>query len=63
MQDVLKQTTSPSTSSATEVSGVLKLKVMTESFPFALLSPLRLELTSLLQTREISLVVEGKNGG
>ena len=62
MQDVLKQTTSPSTSSATEVSGVLKLKVMTESFPFALLSPLRLDLTSLLHTREISSAGKGKMG-
>jgi hypothetical protein len=42
----------PSSSSAAKVSEILK--VMTEPFPFALLSPLRLELTSLLQTREIS---------
>jgi hypothetical protein len=61
MQDVPKQTTSPSSSSATEVLEILK--VMTESFPFALLSPLRLELTSLLQTREISSAAEGKNRG
>jgi hypothetical protein len=61
MQDVPKQTTSPSLSSTVEVSEILK--VMTESFPFALLSPMRLELTSLLQTREISSDVEGKNGG
>jgi hypothetical protein len=46
MQDVPKQTTSPSSSSAAEVSEILK--VMTESFPFAPLSPLGLELTSLL---------------
>jgi hypothetical protein len=46
MQDVPKQTASPSLSSAAEVSEILK--VMTESFPFALLSPLGLELTSLL---------------
>jgi hypothetical protein len=61
MQDVPKQTTSPSSSSATEVLEILK--VMTESFPFALLSPLRLELTSLLQTSNISSAAEGKNGG
>jgi hypothetical protein len=57
---VPKQTTSPSSSSVAEVSEILK--VMTESFPFALLSPLRLELTSLLQTKEISLAAEGKTG-
>jgi hypothetical protein len=45
MQDVPKQTASPS-SSAVEVSEILK--VMAESFPFAPLSPLELELTSLL---------------
>jgi hypothetical protein len=61
MQDVPKQTMSPSSSSIAEVSEILK--VMTESFPFALLSPLRLELTSLLQTREISLAAKGKTGG
>ena len=52
---------SPSSSSAAEVSEILK--VMTESFPFALLSPLRLDLTSLLQSREIASTVEGENGG
>jgi hypothetical protein len=52
---------SPSSSSAAEVSEILK--VMTEPFPFALLSPLRLDLTSLLQSKEIASVVEGKNGG
>jgi hypothetical protein len=36
---------------------------MTEPFPFALLSPLRLDLTSLLQSKEIALAAEGKNGG
>src|SRR5687767_4486947 len=48
-QDVSKQTASPS-SSAIEVSEILK--VMTESFPFTPLSPLGLELTSLLQKRK-----------
>jgi hypothetical protein len=36
---------------------------MTEPFPFALLSPLRLDLTSLLQSKEITSVAEGKNRG
>jgi hypothetical protein len=61
MRDVPKQTVSHSLSSSAEVLEILK--VMTESFPFALLGPLRLELTSLLQTREISSTAEGKNGG
>jgi hypothetical protein len=61
MQDVPKQTTRPSSSSDAEVSDILK--VMTKSFPFALLSPLRFELTSLLQTREISSATEGKTRG
>jgi hypothetical protein len=61
IQDVPKQTASPSSPSAAEVSEILK--VMTESFPFVLLSPLRLELTSLLQTRKISSAAEGRNGG
>jgi hypothetical protein len=61
VQDVSKQTRSPSSSSAAEVSKILK--VMTEPFPTALLSPLRLDLTSLLQSREIASAIEGKNGG
>jgi hypothetical protein len=60
LEDVSKQTASPS-SSVAEVSEILK--VMTESFPFALLSPLRLEPTSLLQTREISSADEGRDRG
>jgi hypothetical protein len=48
MQDMPKQVVSP-LSSAAEVSEILK--VMTESFPFALLCPLWLELTSLLQKK------------
>jgi hypothetical protein len=59
--NVPKQITSPSSSSATEVSEILK--VMTEPFPFALLSPLRLDLTILLQSKEIASVAKGKNGG
>jgi hypothetical protein len=48
---------SPSTS---EVSKILK--VMTESIPFALLSPLRLDLTNLLQSKETALAAEEKVG-
>jgi hypothetical protein len=52
---------SPASSSAAEVSEILK--VLTEPFPFALLSPLRLDLTSLLQSKEITSAAEGKSGG
>jgi hypothetical protein len=41
---------SPPSPSTAEVSEILK--VMTKSIPFALLSPLRLDLTSLLQSKE-----------
>jgi hypothetical protein len=58
---VPKQIMSPSSSSAAKVLEILK--VMTEPFPFALLSPLRLDLTSLLQSKEIASATEGKNGG
>jgi hypothetical protein len=61
VQDVPKQIMSPSLSSAAQVSEILK--VMTEPFPFALLSPLRLDLTSLLQSKEIASATEGKTGG
>jgi hypothetical protein len=40
----------PPSPAAAEVSEILT--VMTESIPFALLSPLRLDLTSLLQSKE-----------
>jgi hypothetical protein len=59
MQNMPKQTTSPSSSFAAEVSEILK--VMTESFPFASLSTLGLELTSLLQKKEISSAAEGRD--
>jgi hypothetical protein len=58
---VLKQIMSPSSSSIAEVSEIFK--VMTEPFPFALLSPLRLDLNSLLQSKEIALAADGKTGG
>jgi hypothetical protein len=48
-QDVVKPIASPS-SSIVEVSEILK--VMTESPPLKLLSPLGLELTNLLQKRK-----------
>jgi hypothetical protein len=60
MQDVPKQTANPS-SSAAEVSDILK--VMTKSFPFAPLSPLGLELISLLQKKEISSAADGRDRG
>ena len=56
----MKPTASPS-SSAAEVSEILK--VMTEPFPFTLLSPLGLELTSLLQKNEVYLAIDGRDGG
>jgi hypothetical protein len=59
-QDVLKPTGSPS-SSTVEVSEILK--VMTKSFPFTPLSLLGLELTSLLQKKEVSLTADGRDGG
>jgi hypothetical protein len=52
---------SPSSSSADKISEILK--VMTELFPLALLSPLRLDLTSLLQSWEIASAAKGKTGG
>jgi hypothetical protein len=39
------------------------LKVITEPIPFALLSPIRLYLTSLLQSKETALAAEEKVGG
>jgi hypothetical protein len=61
IQDVPKQIMSPSSFSVAKVSEILK--VMTEPFPFALLSPLRLDLTSLLQSKEITSATKGKTGG
>jgi hypothetical protein len=56
-----EKTMSPPSPSAAEVSEILK--VMTESIPFALLSPLRLDLTSLLESKETAPAVEEKIGG
>jgi hypothetical protein len=50
VQDVPEKTADPFSSTYVNVSEILK--VMTEPFPFAMLSPLRLDLTSLLQSKE-----------
>jgi hypothetical protein len=55
------KTLSPLLPSAAEVSEILK--VMTESPPFKLLRPLGLELTNLLQKKEIPSATEGRDGG
>jgi hypothetical protein len=51
-------TPSPSAAKVLEI-----LKVMTESLPFALLSPLRLDLTSLLQSKETASAADKVGGG
>jgi hypothetical protein len=51
---------SPPSPSAAEVSEILK--VMTESIPFTLLSPMRLDLTSLLQSKETAPSTKEKAG-
>jgi hypothetical protein len=61
VQDVPEKTIGPSSPSAAKVSEILK--VMTEPIPFVLLRPLRLDLTSLLQSKETALAAEGKVGG
>jgi hypothetical protein len=61
VHDALEKIMSPPSPSATEVSEILK--VMTESPPFKLLSPLGLELANLLQKKEIPSATDGKNGG
>jgi hypothetical protein len=50
VQDVPEKTVGPSPSSSVDVLEILK--VMTEPFLFALLSPLGSDLTSLLQLKE-----------
>jgi hypothetical protein len=50
--DASEKIMSPPSPSIAKVSEILK--VMSESPPFKLLSPLRLELTNLLQKKEIS---------
>ena len=61
VQDVPEKTTGPPSPSVVEVSEILK--VMTESIPFALISPLRLDLTSLLQSKETAPSTKEKAGG
>ena len=61
VHDVPERTLSPLSPSAAEVSEILK--VMTESPPFKLLSPLGLELTNLLQKKEIPSTTDGRDGG
>jgi hypothetical protein len=55
------KTIGPSSPSAIDVSEILK--IMIESTSFAMLSPLRLDLTSLLQSNETALATEGKAEG
>jgi hypothetical protein len=50
VQDVPEKSADTCSSSSTGVTEILK--VMTEPFPFAMLSPLGLDLTSLLQSKE-----------
>jgi hypothetical protein len=58
---VPKKIMSPPSPSPAEVSKILK--VMTESIPFALLIPVRLDLTSLLQSKETTSAAEEKVEG
>jgi hypothetical protein len=58
---VLEKTLSSLSPSAVEVSEILK--VMTESPPFKLLSPLGLEVTNLLQKKKMASATEEKVGG
>jgi hypothetical protein len=59
--DASEKIMSPPSPSIAKVSEILK--VMSESPPFKLLSPLRLELTNLLQKREIPSATDGRDGG
>jgi hypothetical protein len=59
VQDVPEKTAGTSPSSSISVSEILK--VMTEPFPFAMLSPLGSDLTSLLQSKEKG--IEQSSGG
>jgi hypothetical protein len=61
VHDAPEKTMSPPSPSAAEVSEILK--VMIESPPFKLLSPLGLELTNLLQKKEIPSTIDGRDGG
>jgi hypothetical protein len=61
VHDAPKRTLSPLSPSTAEALEILK--VMTESPPFKLLSPLGSELTNLLQKREIPSATDGRDGG
>jgi hypothetical protein len=61
VHDVPQKIMSPPSPSAAEVSKILK--VVTESIPFAMLSPLRLDLTSLLQSKGTASAAEEKVEG
>jgi hypothetical protein len=61
VQDVPVKTIGPSSPSVADVSEILK--VMTEPTPFTMLSPLRLDLTSLLQSKEPLRLPKGKPAG
>ena len=61
VHDAPEKTLSPPSPSAAEASEILK--VMTESPPFKLLSPLGLELTKLLQKKKMASATEEKVGG
>jgi hypothetical protein len=55
------KTIGPSLPSTADVPKILK--VMTKPIPFAMLSPLRLDLTTLLQSKETASAIEGKARG
>jgi hypothetical protein len=61
VQDVPDKATGAVSPSFADISEIMK--VMTEPIPFALLSPLRSDLTSLLQSKETALATERKAGG
>jgi hypothetical protein len=59
VQDVPKKIACPSPSS-TDISEIMK--VMTEPIPFVMLSPLRSDLTRLLQSKETASATRGNAG-
>jgi hypothetical protein len=61
VQDVLDKAAGASLPSSTDVSEILK--VMIEPILFALLSPLRSDLTSLLQSKETTSATGGMSRG
>jgi hypothetical protein len=61
VDEMPKETLSPSSPTTVEVAEILK--VMTESPPFKLISPLRSELTNLLQKMKVPSAAEEKVGG